>query len=378
MSSTPRPSETERVLNVSQAEVDGLRARLRNTRWAGPWPLEPWAAGTDDATLRRLVEYWADGYDWRLQEEAINRLPHGFAEIAGIRVHYLRFAGELDDEPGPPLLLGNGWPSTFLEMVALARKLAEVGFTVVVPSLPGYTFSEPRPSLSDSPPTHELWHRLMRDELGLEQYGVHGGDLSSGHARWLAQAHPESVIGLHLSDVDNSQRDDDTGLSDEELDFLAAEDNWQYREGAYSHQQRTRPLTLAQGLSDSPSGLLAWILEKYQAWSDCDGDLSSRFSDDFLLTQASLYWFTNTISTSFRDYYERGNAFAPVLTRVDVPTAFTWWPADIGPLPPRSWIERRYNLTKYTIMPRGGHFAPIEEPDLLAEQIAAFFAVNES
>ncbi len=119
------------------------------------------------------------------------------------------------------------------------------------------------------------------------------------------------------------------------------------------------------------------MLERYQGWSDDDGDVSSRFTDDFLLTQASLYWFTNTISTSFRDYYERGQASSPVLTRVEVPTAFTWWPGDIGPRPPRSWIERRYNLAAYTVMPRGGHFAPVEEPDLLAEQIAAFFEVNQ-
>jgi pimeloyl-ACP methyl ester carboxylesterase len=138
-------------------------------------------------------------------------------------------------------------------------------------------------------------------------------------------------------------------------------------------QQRTRPLTLAQGLSDSPSGLLAWILEKYWAWSDCGGDLAARFSDDFLLTQASLYWFTGTISSSFRDYYERGNGFSPHLVRVEVPTALTWFPADLGPQPPRSWIERRYNLTRYTVMARGGHFGPVEEPRLLADQIEAFF-----
>lgn len=357
------------MLDVPQVELDDLRARLRGTRWPRPWPVEPWRAGADDATVRRLVDYWADGFDWRAQEDAINRLPHGFAEIDAIRVHYLRFG----DEGGSPLLLGNGWPSTFVEMVELARKVAERGFTVVVPSLPGFTFSAARPSLDESPTTHELWHRLMHDELGFERYGVHGGDLSSRHAGLLAQAHPESVVGMHLLDVDNALRDDDTDVTDEERVFLAAEADWQAREGAYAHQQRTRPLTLAHGLSDSPSGLLAWMVEKYQAWSDGDGDVSSRFGDDFLLTQASLYWFTATISSSFRDYYERGNGFAPRVVRVDVPTALTWFPADIGSLPPRSWLERRYHLTRYTLMPRGGHFAPVEEPDLLADQLAGFF-----
>ncbi len=369
MARTEQEPSPERLLDVPQADLDDLQARLRNTRWARPWPLENWQAGADGATMRRLVEYWADGYDWRAQEEHINRLPHRFAEIGGIRVHYLRFDGGL----GLPLLLGNGWPSTFLEMVDLARKVADRGFTVVVPSLPGFTFSAARPSLDESPPTHEIWHRLMRDELGFERYGVHGGDLSSRHAGLLAQAHPESVVGVHLLDVDNSLHEGDTDVTDEEREFLAAEADWQLREGAYSHQQRTRPLTLAQGLSDSPSGLLAWILEKYRAWSDCGGDVSSRFSDEFLVTQASLYWFTDTISSSFRDYYERGNGYSPLVVRVDAPTALTWFPNDIGALPPRSWLERRYNLTRYTVMPRGGHFAPVEEPDLLAEQITHFF-----
>jgi pimeloyl-ACP methyl ester carboxylesterase len=370
MARTHQQPAPERVLDVPQADLDDLRARLRNTRWARPWPVESWEAGTDGATLRRLVEYWGDGYDWRAEEQDINRLPHRFSDIDGLRVHYLRFDAR---EPGLPLLLGNGWPSTFFEMVELAQKVAERGFTVVVPSLPGFTFSAARPSLG-SPPTHELWHRLMRDELGFERYGVHGGDLSSRHAGLLAQAHPESVAGLHLLDVDNALHEGDTGVTDEERTFLAAQADWQSREGAYSHQQRTRPLTLAQGLSDSPSGLLAWILEKYRAWSDCGGDVSSRFSDDFLLTQASLYWFTNTISSSFRDYYERRNGHAQRVDRVDVPMALTWFPADIGAPPPRSWLERRYNVSRYTVMPRGGHFAPVEEPDLLAEEIATFFS----
>jgi pimeloyl-ACP methyl ester carboxylesterase len=368
-SSGPAP---EHVLSVPQADLEDLRARLRNTRWPRPWPVAPWRAGVDGAVLRRLVEYWVDGYDWRAQEEAINRLPHRFADIEGVRVHYLRFDGPAG-RPSRPLLLGNGWPSSFLEMVELATRLAARGFTVLVPSLPGFAFSDARPGLGESLPTHELWHRLMHDELGFRRYGAHGGDLSSRHVSWLAQAHPENVMGIHLCDVENALHAGDTDVSDAEREFLAAEADWQSREGSYAHQQRTRPLTLAQGLGDSPSGLLAWILEKHRAWSDCDGDVSTRFSDDFLITQASLYWFTNTISTSFRDYYERENGFSPRLVRVDVPTAFTWFPADIGALPPRSWIERRFDLVRYTVMPRGGHFAPVEEPELLAEEIDVFF-----
>jgi pimeloyl-ACP methyl ester carboxylesterase len=373
-------TEATPLLDVSAADLDDLRARLRNTRWATPWPLPAWAGGTDGDELRRLVTYWADGYDWRAHESAINALPSAFADIDGTRVHYLRFDGERAG--ALPIILANGWPSTFLELTELAQRLAtpsqygansQEAFTVIVPSLPGFTFSQPRANLSQAQPTHELWHRLMHDELGFDRYGAHAGDLGSGITGWLAQAHPEAVVGLHLTDVDRTPLDDGTELSAEEREFLDTTARWSVEKGAFAHQQRTRPLTLAQGLSDSPAGLLAWMLEKYRDWSDCDGELSTRFSDDFILTQASLYWFTNTISTSFRDYYERGHGFAPRLERVDVPTAVTVFPADIIGPPPRSWIERRYNLTRYRQMPRGGHFAPHEEPALLAEAITTFF-----
>jgi pimeloyl-ACP methyl ester carboxylesterase len=374
------PTDARPLIEVPQADLDDLRARLRHTRWARPWPLPAWQAGTDGELLRRLVAYWADGYDWRAHEAALNALPSRFAELDGVRLHYLRFDGE---RAGAfPIVLTNGWPSSFYELLELARRLSSPSqhggdpadaFTVIVPSLPGFTFSAPRPSLETSPPTHELWHRLMHDELGFDKYGAYGGDLGAGITGWLAQAHPESVTGILLTDADRTLRDSDTDLTAEERTYLDDVAAWSRAEGAYAHQQRTKPLTLAQGLSDSPAGLLAWIVEKYQAWSDCGGDVSSRFSDDFLLTQASLYWFTDTISTSFRDYYERDHALVPVLRRVEVPTAVAWFPADLGAQPPRSWIERRYNLARFTLMPRGGHFAAHEETALLADEITAFF-----
>ncbi|WP_157516896.1 epoxide hydrolase family protein [Mycobacterium sp. MS1601] len=360
-------SYLRKTLNVTPDDLEDLRSRLRNTRWARTWPRPPWQAGTDAETLRRLIAYWGDGYDWRGWETHINALPHRFAQIDGVQIHYLRFNAGRDD--ALPLLLANGWPSTFFELVELAKMLADNGFTVIVPSLPGFTFSDARPSLDQSLPTHELWHRLMHDELGYRHYGVHGGDLGAGIAGWLAQAHPESVVGLHLLDVDRTFTGDEGNLDTESRTFLSDFKIWADEEGAYAHQHRTRPMTLAQGLSDSPSGLLAWILEKYRAWSD---DFAS-FSDDFLLTQASLYWFTNTISTSLREYYERGNGYAPTLHRVTTPTAIAWFPADLGAKPPRSWVERKYNLVRYTSMPRGGHFAAREETSLVGNDITTFF-----
>ncbi|GAB2605982.1 hydrolase [Paractinoplanes abujensis] len=363
------------VLSVSDADLDDLRARLRATRWARQWPTEGWAAGFEGAELRRLVEYWASAYDWRKHETAINALPHQFAEVDGLRVHYLRFDAER--EGALPLLVANGWPSSFLELIGLAERLSAPSrfggdpadaFTVIVPSLPGFGVAPQRPA-HDGPQTHDLWHRLMREVLSFEQYGVHGSDIGAGDVIRLAQAYPDALTGMHVLDIADPAGWDEASLTDEERAYLDRKRQWLSAEGGYSHEQATRPLTLAQGLTDSPSGLLAWIGEKYRAWSDDP----ATFGDDFLLTQASLYWFTGAISTSFRPYYERRHELVPPIERVEVPTALALFPADIPGGQPRSWAERTYNIARYTPMPRGGHFAAYEEPELLAEDITVFF-----
>jgi pimeloyl-ACP methyl ester carboxylesterase len=359
--------------------LDDLRSRLLHTRWPTPWPTSGWDAGTEPGELRCLVAYWASGYDWRAQEAAINALPSHLADIDGTPVHYLRFDGE--HPRALPIVLTNGWPSSFLELTALARRLATPSqyggdaadaFTVIVPSLPGFGFSPQRPSLTPPPQTHEIWHRLMHDELGFARYAAQGGDLGAGITSRLGEAHPEAVVGIHLMAVAHPAGYDPAGVTPEEQKYLDSVAEWSADEGGYQHEQSTRPLTLSYGLADSPAGLLGWIVEKYRAWSDCGGDLSSRFSDDFLLTQASLYWFTQTISTSFRPYYEYARGLTRRVERVDVPTAVALFPADLSQ-PPRSWAERTYNVTRYNLMPRGGHFAAHEEPELLAHDLTEFF-----
>lgn len=327
--------------------------------------------------MRRLTTYWADGFDWNAQQRAVNDLPWAVATIDAIAVRYLRFDAE---RPGAvPLVLTNGWPSTALELVELARRLATPShyggdasdaFTVVVPALPGFPFSPQRATHDEQ--THELWHRLMHDELGFARYGAHGGDLGAGITSRLAQAHPEALIGIHLLAVAAPADVDETTLSAPERAYLDHVTAWTVAEGGYQHEQQTRPLSLAPALSDSPVGLLAWIIEKYRAWSDCNGNLSSRFSDDFLLTQASLYWFTNSISTSFRPYWEFAAGLTTRVGRVDVPTAVAVFPRDLTH-PPRAWAARTYNVMRYTELPRGGHFAPHEEPELLAADLREFF-----
>ena len=364
-------------LEVSENDLDDLRRRLRATRWPEPWPVQGWDAGTDQDELRRLVDVWLNGFDWRVQQQRIDALPWRRSDIDGTSVAYLRF----DPEPGGsgvPVLLTNGWPSTALELVDVARRLATPSLfggdsadaaPVIVPALPGLPFSPQRPRLGEQ--THELWHALMTQHLGFPRYLAHGGDLGAGITSRLAQAYPDEVVGIHLLAVAPPAHIDEETITPEEEAHLERVQEWLTSEGAYQHQQQTRPLTLASAVSDSPVGLLSWILEKHRAWSDCDGDVSSRFSDDYLLTLASVYWFTNSIGTSFRAYYEHASGLTSRIERVRVPTAVALFPHDIAS-PPRRWIERTYDLVRYTRMPRGGHFAPHEEAALLADDIAAF------
>jgi len=364
---------------VPEHDLQDLRERLRHTRWPPAWPSVGWQAGTDPGELRRLVERWANGYEWRAHEEAINALPAHRIEIDGASIYFLRFDAERGG--AVPIVLTHGWPSSFLEMVELARRLStpsayggapENAFTAIVPALPGFPGTPQTPTLPPRVFTHELWHRLMADHLGFDRYGAHGGDLGAGVTSLLGQAHPEAVVGVHLLAVADPPGYDAATLTSEEQQYLDSVREWMAEAGGYEHEQMTRPTTLGVSLSDSPAGVLAWMAEKYRAWSDSDGVLANRFSDDFVLTQASLYWHTNSISTSFRPYYEYGRGMRPTLERVTVPTAVAVFPHDLS-RPPRSWAERTYNVAHYTRMPRGGHFAAHEEPALLCADLAHFF-----
>jgi pimeloyl-ACP methyl ester carboxylesterase len=363
-------------LNVTDADLVDLLGRVRRTRWGPQWPVEPWEAGTDQVELSRLAHYWATDFDWRAYERHIDSLPWVTANLDGTPLSYLRFNAERAGRL--PLVVTNGWPSSALELVELARLLsrpsehggdADDAVTVIVPALPGFPFSPQRPTVDDQ--THDLWHRLMTDLLRFERYVAHGGDLGAGITSRLAQSYPESVAGIHLLAVASPQEYDPGSVTQEERIYLDEVASWSVTEGGYQHQQQTRPLTLAPALVDSPVGLLSWLLEKHRAWSDCDGAVSSRFSDDYLVGLASLYWFTGSGSTALRPYWEYAAGHTTRVAKVTVPTALAVFPRDLTH-PPRSWAERTYNVVRYTTMPRGGHFAPHEEPALLAADITAF------
>jgi pimeloyl-ACP methyl ester carboxylesterase len=364
-------------IDVSDEVLLDLRSRLRNTRWPVEAPGEAWQLGTDASCLRHLADYWLELFDWRQQEERLNRVPQFTTEIDGVSIHFVHQHGSAGS--GFPLLLTHGWPSAFIEYLPVAELLAEAGFDVVVPSLPGYGFSErPQEIGVNYRAVARTWHELM-GRLGYDRYGVGGGDFGAGVATLLAFGHPDQVVGVHLTNFEllPAGPDYQPPLSRDEQAYLDASSRWWELEEGYKKIQGTKPQTLSFALADSPIGVAAWILEKWRSWTDSHGDLEEKFGFDFLLTLVTLYWATGTFATSIRDYYD--NRWHPSLPRagerIETPTAFAAFDHYFGgePVPPRSFVERLYKVMRWTPMPRGGHFAPIEEPELVADDIGAFF-----
>ena len=373
------------TVRVSEEVLADLRARIRNTRWPGPAPGAPWSQGTDLGYLQDLMAYWADAFDWRAQERWLNSFSHFQAELDGIRVHFVHERARSGD--GIPLVVTNGWPSCFAEYLPVVQFLTDPaahgingpGFDVVIPSLPGYGFSgRPARTGVTSRYTAGLWHRLMRG-LGYHRYGAQGGDFGAAVATFMALDDPAPMLGIHLSTLDIAPY---TGpgsrpLSEAERSYRAQYERWREDDRGYGAIQSTRPQTVGYGLNDSPAGLAAWVLEKWRAWADSGGDLDATFSRDFLLTVVTLYWATQTITSSMRDYVDNRRLAAELALAdiVTVPTAVTVFAhqfIDDG-TPPREWAERLYNIRRWTPMPRGGHFPSVGEPELLARDIAAFF-----
>jgi pimeloyl-ACP methyl ester carboxylesterase len=358
-------------IHVDDEVLSDLRARILATRWPDPAPGEPWAQGTDLEYLRGLLAYWADGFDWRAQERELNRFDHFRADLDGAWVHFVHHRGG-----GVPLVLTHGWPSAFVEQLPLVPLLED--FDLVIPSLPGYGFSE-RPARATTRDTARRWHRLMQG-LGYERYGAGGGDFGAGVATLMALDDPEPLLGLHLTTFEVAPY---TGpgsrpLTEAERAFEEQTRRWDALERGYSAIQSTRPQTVGYGLNDSPAGLAAWILEKWRSWSDSGGDVVARLGRDFVLTLVTLYWVSGTITSSMRDYYDnRWAGFTPGLQDfVRVPTAFALFDRHFVPegTAPREWPERLYDVRRWTPMERGGHFAAAEEPELLARDIRAFFS----
>jgi pimeloyl-ACP methyl ester carboxylesterase len=377
------------MIDVSQETLDDLRQRLGRTRWPDE-PLEKgWDHGVEQGYLRALTEHWLRGFDWRAQEAALNRFSHFRATVDGFGVHFVHERGK--GERPLPLILTHGYPDSFVRFVKVIPMLtdpvrhggeAEDAFDVVVPSLPGFGFSDKPRKAGFTFQVGDLWHTLMTDVLGYERFGAHGGDWGSTVTEHLARSHSDALVGIHLTDVPFwhlFQPPKEPSRAEEK--FLASNEAWMRKDGAYALIQGTRPRTLGQGLHDSPTGLAAWIVDKFHAWSDCGGDLETRFTKDELLTNVTIYWATGTIESSFLPYYDFTNsgaltwmreAFKQWVGSSDVPAGFARFPKDISH-PPREWAERFFNVQRWTEMPSGGHFAALEEPERLVDDIRAFF-----
>jgi len=341
--------------------------------------------GMDADFLRWLVDQWVNHFDWRAIESHLNGHPQFMAAIGPSPIHFVHLRGT---GPAPiPIILTHGWPSTYAELLPLGNALADpsqhglqgaASFDVVIPSLPGYGFSPAPQALGTNVFTiADQWVALM-SALGHERFIAHGGDIGAGVSTALGLKHGDRILGIHLNYIPGSYQPflaPQAVLSPQESRWQAQRAAWSDAEGGYAHVQGTKPDVLGPALNDSPIGLAAWILDKYRSWSDCDGDVSKRFSSTELLTVISIYWFSECMPSAIRLYWEgrRRPLQLAAGERITSPVAIARFPKEL-PTPPRSYIERGYNVTRWTEFSRGGHFAALEETAALAEDIRSFAA----
>lgn len=371
------------TIQISDQVLADLKTRLDHTRWPHELLNSGWERGTKKDYLQSLVSYWRNEYDWRAQEKELNNYSQFKCTIEGIDIHFVHVRGK-----GPnalPIILTHGWPDSFIrykKVITLLTDPASFGgnpndsFDVIIPSLPGFGFSSiPEDRGYNNSQVADLWAKLMTEELGYTKFAAAGGDMGSGVTRYLAANYPELLIGIHLTDIgiirDLLSSTDDIALSSEELNYKKNAQQWIAQEGGYMSIQSTKPQTLSYGLSDSPVGLAAWIAEKIRSWSGSKGDFEDKYSMDELLTNIMIYWVTNTIGSSAQMYYENTHSLPP-MNPITVPVGVALFPDDIL-LPPKDWTQKKLNISRWTVMARGGHFTAMEEPELFADDIREFY-----
>jgi microsomal epoxide hydrolase len=355
-------------LRVEDSALADLRERLKRARWPDEPPLEPWSTGTSLAYLQQLAAYWRERFDWRAWEAKLNAFPQYRSKVAGIDLHFIHVPSKKKN--AMPLLLSHGWPGSLFEFHKILPLLAEE-FTVVAPSLPGYGLSyTPGQRRFGAEDMADCFAELMA-LLGYERFGAQGGDWGASISSLLGVRHAHRLIGIHLNLLMVRREPklvDDPAYLEQLTHFLKEETGYQAIQG-------TKPQTLAFGLADSPVGLAAWIAEKFRTWSDCDGVIENAISRDELLANVSLYWFTGSIGASFWPYYARlhGGWSIPEGS-VKVPTGYAQFPKEIL-TPPRALAAKTYtDIRRWSVMPKGGHFAALEQPELLAREVKAFFS----
>ena len=374
-------------VGVPQSAIDDLRNRLANTRLPDQIPGTSWEYGTERGYLEELLTYWMNEFDWRAQEARINAFDQFTTEIDDVNMHFIHQRSANPD--AIPLMIVHGWPGSISEFLDIIPPLVdpaahggeiEDSFHVIAPSLPGFGFSGIPEARGYNPERIALMLAALMERLGYESYAIAGGDWGAIINRHLANHYPERLIGLHSNMIlaappeDEEQRNRATP---EELALTGARAAYMQNETGYQAIQGTKPQTLGYGLADSPAGVAAWIVEKFRGWTDMpqgpEGDLDDHFSKDDLLTNISIYWFTGTITSSTRIYYENRNTPAEKpIEYIDVPTGAAIFPAEIY-MAPRAWAEAAYDLRHWTVMPRGGHFAALEQPELYLNDLREFF-----
>jgi pimeloyl-ACP methyl ester carboxylesterase len=371
------------TLHVHDDVIEDLRQRLDRVKWPDEVAGSDWRYGTSLDYLQQLVRHWRYAYDWRLEEAALNRFSQFTVPIAGVDLHFIHEPGVGPDPM--PLLLPHGWPGSVVEFRRLIPLLtdperfggdARDAFNVVAPSLPGYPLSftpgQPRFGMAE---IVDVLTVLMTDVLGYRQFAGQGGDWGAFIVSRMAALHPDRMIGIHLGLLAVPRETERRDPTREELQYIEELRRWQRDEAGYSAIMGSKPQTLAYGLTDSPVGLAAWIVEKFHGWTDCGGDVERSVPRDVLLTNIMLYWVTGAINASAWPYVARlHNPWIPSETQpVVVPTAHAAFPKEII-RPPRRWAERYYtNIQRWTAMGAGGHFAALEQPEALAADIRAFF-----
>ena len=368
-------------IRIDDSVLDDLRNRLALTRLPDQIDGTGWEYGIPEDYLRDLVEYWRDTYDWRAQEARLNELAHYRTWIDGQSIHFIHARSAHAD--AFPVLLMHGWPGSVVEFLDVIPRLTDPeahdgsaadAFHVIAPSLPGYGFSEPTRTRGWGPSRVAAAFTELMDRLGYTRYGAQGGDWGAQVATRIGALDPQHCVGIHLNMPLADRPDEPEPLSDAEQADLAVIAHFRREESGYAQEQGTKPQTLGVALNDSPAGLLAWIVEKFRTWSDCDGHPENAFTRDQMITNVMTYWVTQTITSSMRLYWERlhGDAQEQEHEFVGVPTGVARYPKE--PLRiPRPWVERRYNVTHWADMPRGGHFAAMEQPALFVDDLRIFF-----
>jgi pimeloyl-ACP methyl ester carboxylesterase len=372
-------------ISIPQKILDDLRERLERTRWPDEVQDAEWRYGANLEYMKDLANYWLTKFDWRAQEQRINSFANYQADIDSLHIHFIHERGK---GPNPiPILITHGWPSSFVEMLKLVPLLtdpanhggdASDSFDVIVPSVPGYGFSE-RPLQAGMTRWRvaDLWVKLMAG-LGYQRFGLQANDIGAVISGWLSFDHPEHVIGFQTmmpTFPPPSFDEAEPPMTEVEKSFAATARAWDEDEGGYNAIQTTRPQTLAYGLNDSPVGLMAWIVEKWRAWTNPEGDVEKYFSKDELLTNVMIYWVTETANSSIRSYYERAHDTRSLKSedKIRVPTGVAL-SVEAVQRAPREWVNRRYaDIRRWTEFSSGGHFLAAENPEMLAVEIRAFF-----